>query len=181
MCKPGSACCGCGVGSSGIGMAVAAVAAVSAASMAATFISDILTAMLVGVLSIAAGGSIMLAVILRRTRGVATWRPGRARPVGAGAPPVRAWTRPVRVLVSQPARAAVTARRRQAIEAPAPVPVRSAPVPVRSVPALRIAAPPGSPGLAPPGSPGLARPGEPSPVRETEPEGTAPAVLLGQR
>jgi hypothetical protein len=109
MCKPGSACCGCAAGSSGIGVAVGVVAVAAATSMAATLISDILTAVLVSVLSIAAGGSIVLVVILRRTRPVVTWPPGRAVPapgqVGLAGPPVRsAMTAPRPLAITAPDR-----------------------------------------------------------------------------
>lgn len=122
MCKPGSACCGCAASSSGIGVAVGVVAVAGATSMAATLISGILTAVLVSVLSIAAGGSIVLVVILRRTRGVVTWPPGRARPAPGLAGPL--------------ARPAMTAPQPLAITAPE---------------RLRIVTPPGSSGLIRPG------------------------------
>jgi hypothetical protein len=151
MCKPGSACCGCATSSSGIGLAVGVVAVAGATSMAATLISDILTAVLVSVLSVAAGGSIMLVVILRRTRGVVTWPPGRARPARSMAGP------PARGLAGPPARPAMTASRPLAITAPG---------------RLRI--------VTRPGSPGLIRPGEPL-VGETATERPSDPAVLAAR
>jgi hypothetical protein len=102
MCKPGSACCGCAASSGGIGLAIGVVAVAGATSMAATLISDILTTVLVSVLSLAAGGSIVLMVILRRTRGVAPRLPGRARPA-LTAPQPLAITAPGRLrIVTRP-------------------------------------------------------------------------------
>jgi hypothetical protein len=135
MCKPGSACCGCGTSSSGVGVALAVVAGFGFVSMAAALISDILTAVLVGVFSLAAAGTIMLVIILRRTRGVVT-RPRSApgRPAGARRPiAARAWAVPLReartapgraALAGPPAAPALTVPQPLAIEAPVPAPLR---------------------------------------------------------
>ncbi len=147
MCKPGSACCGCAASSSGIGVAAAVVVIAGATSMAATLISDILTAVLVSVLTVAAGGSILLVAILRRTRGVVTWQPGRARPARLAHPAARP------AISAEPAaRPAMTAPRPLAITAPG---------------RLRIVARPGSSVLVPDGPPlaGGTGEGEPSPPR----------------
>ena len=119
MCKPGSACCGCDASSSVIGAALAVFVILGTLSMAAALINDILTAVLIGVFSIAVAGTITLVVILRRTRGVVTWPPpamrrADARLITASArvvPPRGA--RPVMGrLVGRPARAGCPGRRR---------------------------------------------------------------------
>ncbi len=115
MCKPGSACCGSGATSSGFGIALAVIGTVGAVSMATVFISALLTAVLVAVFSVAAVQTIMVALILRRTRGVVTWP---MRP-----PQLAARRRPA---VPAAARPALPARRPLAIEAPAPAYVRAA-------------------------------------------------------
>jgi hypothetical protein len=128
MCKPGSASCGSSRTAGGVGLALAVLAAAGVASTAAAFVSNILTAILVTMFSIAAALSMLLVVILRRTRGVVTWpmRPSlasRSRPVTVPARvlPVRREARPVAGAVARPA---VPAHQPLAIEAPAPVPVR---------------------------------------------------------
>ena len=122
MCKPGSACCGSGVTSTGLGLAVVVLGGIGVVSMAAVVISDILTAILITLIGVAAAGSIMLAVHLYRTRGVV------ARPAAAGRRPplVRARIDPARArpAVGPAARAAIPARRPLAIEAPAPLHAR---------------------------------------------------------
>jgi hypothetical protein len=136
MCKPGSACCGSGVSSTGLGLAVVALGAVGLVSMAAAVISSILTAVLVTLISIAATGSIALAVHLYRTRGVAarpvSRMPARRRPLPARGRIGAARARPA---VGPAARAAIPARQQLAIEAPAPL-------------HARIGVPAGSGGLA---------------------------------
>jgi hypothetical protein len=122
MCKPGSACCGSGATSTGLGLAVVVLGAVGVVSMAAAVISDILTAVLVTLISVAAAGSVMLAVHLYRTRGVVA-RPGPRRAAAGRRPLVRgridaARARPA---VGPAARAAIPARQPLAIEAPAPL------------------------------------------------------------
>ena len=131
MCKPGSACCGSGATSTGLGLAVVVLGAVGVVSMAAAVISDILTAVLVTLISVAAAGSVMLAVHLYRTRGV------MARPVSRRSPLARGRIQPARPrpAVGATARAALPARQPLAIEAPAPV-------------HARIGVPAGSGGLA---------------------------------
>ena len=98
MCKPGSACCGNGVTSGGAGMALAVLGTVAAVSMASVVVSAILTALLVTVFSVAAGGLVVLVAVLRRTRGVVTWPMGMSRVPAAGPPrapvPVRALPAP---------------------------------------------------------------------------------------
>jgi len=125
MCKPGSACCGSGVTSTGLGLAVVALGAVGLVSMAAAVISSILTAVLVTLISIAAAGSIALAVHLYRTRGVVA-RPASRMP-GCGRPPsARGRVGPARArpAVAPAVRAAIPARQPLAIEAPAPLHAR---------------------------------------------------------
>jgi hypothetical protein len=126
MCKPGSARGGSSSISSGLGMALAVLAAACVVSMAATFITDILTVVLVAVFSVAAAGIAMLAILLCRTRGVVTWpmpsplaAPGH-RPAAARARvlPARRAAWPV---AGGAARPAIPARQPLAIEAPAPV------------------------------------------------------------
>jgi hypothetical protein len=136
MCKPGSACCGCGVTSSGLGIGLAVLGIVGAVSMASAFVSAIVTTVLVGVFSIAAGGAIMLVVVLRRTRGVVTW-PMRVSPLPAAGRRPASVQRRVRPAPHQsaPGQAvpvaggvagpAIPARQRLAIEAPAPAYVRA--------------------------------------------------------
>ena len=137
MCKPGSACCGSGVTSTGLGLAVVVVGGVGVVSMAAAVISDILTAVLVTLIGVAAAGSITLGVHLFRTRGMVA-RPA-PRPAGAGRRPplVRPRIDPAqaRPAVGPAARAAIPARPPLAIEAPAPL-------------HARIGVPAGSGGLA---------------------------------
>ncbi len=126
MCKPGSACCGSGVTSTGLGLAVVVLGAVGVVSMAAVVISDILTAVLVTLICVAAAGSIMLAVHLYRTRGVVA-RPGPRRAAAGRRPPlVRARIDPSRTrpAMSAAARAAIPARQPLTIEAPAPLHAR---------------------------------------------------------
>jgi hypothetical protein len=126
MCKPGSACCGSGVSSTGLGLAVVVLAAVGVASMVAAVISAILTTILVTLISIAAAGSVMLAVHLYRTRGLMA-RPGPRRVAAGRRPPlVRARIDPARArpAVGSAARAAIPGRQPLAIEAPAPLHAR---------------------------------------------------------
>ncbi len=126
MCKPGSACCGSGVTSTGLGLAVVVLGAVGVVSMAAAVIIDILTAVLVTLVCAAAAGSIMLAVQLYRTRGVVA-RPGPRRAAAGRRPPlVRARIDPARgrPAMRPAARAAIPARQPLAIEAPAPLHAR---------------------------------------------------------
>ena len=126
MCKPGSASSGSGATSTGFGLAVVVLGAVAVVSMAAAVISSILTAVLVTLIGAAAAGSVMLALLLYRTRGVVT-RPV-ARPPAAGRRPplVQGRIRPAqaRQAVGAAARAAIPARQPLAIEAPAAVPAR---------------------------------------------------------
>jgi hypothetical protein len=134
MCKPGSVCCGCGTSSSGIGVALAVVAGLGVVSLATALISDILSVILVGVFSLAAAGTIMLVIILRRTRGVVTWPRTAPRPAGARRPiAARARAVPLRVaraapgraaLAAPPAAPALTAAQPLAIEAAVPAPLR---------------------------------------------------------
>ena len=126
MCKPGSACCGSGATSTGLGLAVVALGAVGVVSMAAAVISDILTAVLVTLICAAAAGSVMLAAHLYRTRGVVARPLPGARPQADG----RRWCGaasnrpgPGRPLAPA-ARAAIPARQPLAIEAPAPLHAR---------------------------------------------------------
>jgi len=123
MCKPGSASCGSGVSSTGLGLAVVVLGGIGLVSMAAVVISDILTAILITLIGVAAAGSIMLAVHLYRTRGVVA-RPGPRLPAAGRRPrPVRAridLARP-RPAVGPAARTAIPARQPLAIEAPAPL------------------------------------------------------------
>ena len=137
MCKPGSACCGSGVTSTGLGLAVVVLGGIGVVSMAAVVISDILTAVLITLIGVAATGSVMLAVHLYRTRGVVA-RPA-PRPAAAGRRPplVRARIDGARArpAVGPAARAAIPARQPLAIEAPAPL-------------YARIGTPAGSGGLA---------------------------------
>jgi len=126
MCKPGSASSGGGAASTGLGLVVVVLGAAGAVSMAGAVISTFLTAVLVTLIAVAAAGSIMLAVLLYRTRGVAA-RPG-SRPPAAGrrAPLVQGRIQPAqaRPAVGAAARAAIPARQPLAIEAPAPVHAR---------------------------------------------------------
>jgi hypothetical protein len=151
MCKPGSAS---GGSSSGLGLAVAVVGIAGVVSMATAYISTILTAALITVFSLAAAGIVMLVVILRRTRSVATWpirtmvppaaarRPAPAprRALSAPSRPGRPQARPVAAAVARPA---VPARQPLAIEAPASVPVRIG-VPAGRGDLAMVAWPPGS-------------------------------------
>jgi hypothetical protein len=111
-------------------MALAVLGTVGVVSAASAFASAILTAVLVTVFSVAAGGAIMLVVILRRTRGVVTWPMRMSRPPAAGrlasaqghvlpAPgqPAGAQIWPVAGAVARPA---IPARQPLAIGAPAP-------------------------------------------------------------
>ncbi len=132
MCKPGSACCGCGTASSGIGAAAAFVVTAVAVSTTAALISDILTAALITVFSIAGAGSIMLVVILRRTRGVVN-RPLPASRPRARVLPARHRARPVAVTGARPA---VPARQPLAIQAPWPAREWAAAPPGSSGPAM---------------------------------------------
>jgi hypothetical protein len=118
-------------------LAVVVLAAVGVVSMAAAVISAILTAVLVTLISIAAAGSVLLAVHLYRTRG-AVARPVSRRPAAGRRPPlVRGRIDPARArpAVGPAARAAIPARQPLAIEAPAPL-------------HARLAMPAGSGGLA---------------------------------
>jgi hypothetical protein len=99
MRKPGSACCVSGATSSGFGIALAVIGTLGAVSMATVFISAF-TAVLIGVFSVAAAQTIVVALILRRTRGVVTW-PMRPPQLAAGRRPA----------VSAAARPAIPARR----------------------------------------------------------------------
>ena len=126
MCKPGSASSGGGAASTGLGLAVVVLGAVALVSMAAAVIIDILTAVLVTLISAAAAGSVMLAVHLYRTRGVVA-RPAPRRAAAARRPPlVRGRIDPARArpAVGPAARAAIPARQPLAIEAPAPLHAR---------------------------------------------------------
>jgi hypothetical protein len=120
MCKPGSASSGGGAASTGLGLAVVVLGAVALVSMAAAVISSIITAVLVTLLGMAAGGSILLAVQLYRTRGVV------ARPASRRPPLARDRIQPARPrpAVGAAGRAALPARQPLAIEAPAPVHAR---------------------------------------------------------
>jgi hypothetical protein len=136
MCKPRSACCGSGVTSTGLGLAVVVLGAAGVVSMAAAVISSIVTAVLVTLISIAAAGSIALAVHLYRARGVVT-RPVSRTPSAGRRPPARsrialARDRPAMAAAARPA---IPARQPLAIEAPAPL-------------HARIGVPAGSGGLA---------------------------------
>jgi len=125
MCKPGSACCGSGVTSTGLGLAVVVLGAAGVVSMAAAVISSILTAVLVTLISIAAAGSIALAVHLYRARGVVA-RPVSRTPSAGRRPPARGRIAPARArpAVAAAARAAIPVRQPLAIEAPAPLHAR---------------------------------------------------------
>ena len=126
MCKPGSASGGSGITSTGLGLAVVVLGGIGLVSMAAVVISDILTAILITLIGVAAAGSIMLAVHLYRTRGVVA-RPGpRPAPAGRRPPLVRARIDPARArpAVGPAARTAIPARQPLAIEAPAPLHAR---------------------------------------------------------
>ena len=125
MCKPGSASSG-GAASTGLGMAVLVLGAVALVSMAAAIISSILTAVLITLISIAAAGSVVLAVHLYRTRGVVA-RPASRMPAAARRPALaRGRIAPARArpAVAPAARAAIPARQPLAIEAPAPLHAR---------------------------------------------------------
>ncbi len=126
MCKPGSACCGSGATSTGLGLAVVVLGAVGVVSMAAAVISDILTAVLVTLISAAAAGSAILAVHLYRTRGVVARPAARRAAAGLRPPLVRGRIDPAqaRPPVRPAARAAIPARQPLAIEAPAPLHAR---------------------------------------------------------
>ena len=76
MCKPGSASGGGGVTSSGLALAFAVAGIAAVVSMASALVSTIITAALITVFSLAAAGTVLLVVILCRTRGVATWPEG---------------------------------------------------------------------------------------------------------
>jgi len=135
MCKPGSASGGSGLTSGGLGLAFAVVGIAGVVSMATAFISTIITAALITVFSLAAAGTVVVVVILWRTRSVVTWpirttmpsaagrraAPAPRRAVAAPSRPGRARVRPVTAAAARPA---VPARQRLAIEAPAAVPVR---------------------------------------------------------
>ena len=120
MCKPGSASSGGGAASTGLGLAVVVLGAVALVSMAAAVISSIITAVLVTLIGAAAGGSILLALQLYRTRGVVT------RPVSRRPPLARDRIQPARPrpAVGAVDRAALPARQPLAIETPAPVHAR---------------------------------------------------------
>jgi hypothetical protein len=126
MCKPGSASSGSGVASTGLGLPVVVLAAAGAVSMAGAVISTFLTAVLVTLIGVAAVGSIMLAVLLYRTRGAATRSASRPPATGRQAPLVQGPIQPARSrpAVGAAARAAIPARQPLAIEAPAPLPAR---------------------------------------------------------
>jgi hypothetical protein len=133
MCKPGSSSGGSGVASGGLGLAFGVVGIAGVVSMATAFISTIITAALITVFSLAAAGTVMLVIILCRTRSVVTWpmrttMPSaagrRAAPRRAGAAPSRPGRPRVRPVTAAAARPAVPARQPLAIEAPASVPVR---------------------------------------------------------
>jgi hypothetical protein len=132
MCKPGSASSGGGAASTGLGLAVVVLGAVALVSMAAAVISSILTAVLVTLISMAAAGSVALAVQLYRTRGVVA-RPARMPAAGrrpstarSRIEPARGRIEPARArpAVASAARAAIPARQPLAIEAPAPLHAR---------------------------------------------------------
>ena len=125
MCKPGSASSGGGAASTGLGLAVVVLGAVALVSMAAAVISSILTAVLVTLISMAAAGSVALAVQLYRTRGVVA-RPARMPAAGRRPSRARGRIEPARVrpAVAPAARAAIPARQPLAIEAPAPLHAR---------------------------------------------------------
>jgi hypothetical protein len=134
MCKPGSASGGSGVTSSGLGLAFAVVAAAGVVSMASAFVGTIITAALITVFSLAAAGTVLVVVILCRTRSVVTWPVRTTLPAAAGRRPAAAprRVRPARSLPGRPparpvagaaARPAVPARQPLAIEAPASAPV----------------------------------------------------------
>ena len=127
MCKPGSASSGGGAASTGLGLAVVVLGAGALVSMAAAVISSIITAVLVTLIGVAAAGSILLAVQLYRTRGVA------ARPVSRRPPLARDRIQPARPrpAVGAADRAALPVRQPLAIEAPAPLHARLG-VPARS-------------------------------------------------
>jgi hypothetical protein len=136
MCKPGSACCGRGITSTGLGWAVVVLAAAGVVSVAAAVSSSILTAVLVTLIIIAAAGSIALAVHLYRTRGVVA-RPVSRTPAAGRRPPALGRIDPARPrpAVAAAARAAIPASQPLAIEAPPPL-------------QARIGGPAGSGGLA---------------------------------
>ena len=126
MCKPGSASSGGGAASTGLGLAVVALGAVALVSMAAAVISSILTAVLITLIGAAAAGSVMLAVLLYRTRGLMT-RPASRRAAARRPRPLvrgRIGHARARPAVGPAARAAIPARQPLAIEAPAPVHAR---------------------------------------------------------
>jgi hypothetical protein len=125
MCKPGSASSGGGAASTGLGLAVVVLGAVALVSMAAAVITSILTAVLVTLISMAAAGSVALAVQLYRTRSVVA-RPARMPAAGRRPPPARGRIEPARArpAVAPAARAAIPARQPLAIEAPAPLHAR---------------------------------------------------------
>jgi hypothetical protein len=95
MCKPGSASGGSGVTSSGLGLAFAVVGIAGLVSMASAFVGTIITAAVIAVFSLAAAGTVLLVVILWRTRSVVTW-PMRTTPPPGAAP------RPACTVVAQP-------------------------------------------------------------------------------
>ena len=101
------------------------LAAAGAVSMAGAVISTFLTAVLVTLIGVAAVGSIMLAVLLYRTRGAAT-RPASRAPATGRAPLMQGRIQPARSrpAVGAAARAAIPARQPLTIEAPAPLPAR---------------------------------------------------------
>jgi hypothetical protein len=134
MCKPGSASGGSGVTSSGLGLAFAVVGIAAVVSMASAFVSTVIAAALITVFSLAAAGTVLLVVILYRTRGVATWPMRTPPPAGErGATPAPRRVRPApalpgrgpaRPVTGAAARLPVAARQPLAIEAPTQVPVR---------------------------------------------------------
>jgi hypothetical protein len=125
MCKPGSVSSGGGAASTGLGLAVVVLGAVALVSMAAAVITSILTAVLVTLISMAAAGSVALAVQLYRTRSVVA-RPARMPAAGRRPQPARGRIEPARTrpAVAPAARAAIPARQPFAIEAPAPLHAR---------------------------------------------------------
>ena len=126
MCKPGSASSGGGAASTGLGLAVVVLGAVALVSMAAAVISSILTAVLITLIGVAAAGSVMLAVLLYRTRGLMTRPASRRAAARRPRPLVRGRIQPARSrpAVGAAARAAIPARQPLAIEAPAPLHAR---------------------------------------------------------
>ena len=173
MCKPGSACCGSRVTSGGFGMALAVFATAAAVSMASIVVSAILTALLVTVFSVAAGGAIMVVIVLRRTRGVVTWPMGTSRVPAAGrrrapvpdralpAPrlPARGQLEPAAGAVARPV---VAARRPLAIEPQAPAHVRLR-VPGESRDPAMVWLPARAPGRVTGAAPEADAPSEPRP------------------